>query len=279
MNGYFHSPEHLRALLHRLEADGPGAWRHDREAAEVMQLTLVKYGALARRHHRDPGDAAAAAFEAMRTRAVREADDPWAAVTRAVQLTLVVEEMADGLMCSPGQARRPAAYEFHEPQRLSDRESSIADYHPAFWVEPEQDRVGEREEQPKNEEPPTSAFHALDAAVKLFRVLGWPKDTAEAALELVCGRLAESGTRRNAHEYLRREHHARAFLDLDRRSWSTLLRVVLGSPNPELEYTRSGRGLLMRLMIGETLAELMQDDDLVADIESCADRITGAHHA
>ena len=49
---------------------------------------------------------ASAAFEAMRTPATRRADDPWAVVTRAVQVTCIAEERGNGLLCSPHQARR-----------------------------------------------------------------------------------------------------------------------------------------------------------------------------
>lgn len=45
----FESPERLRALLIRLHQTGPGAWRSDREAAELMRYTAARYRPLARK--------------------------------------------------------------------------------------------------------------------------------------------------------------------------------------------------------------------------------------
>ncbi len=72
----FEHPEGLRALLIRLHGQGPWAWQHDPEVAELMRHAADRYAALARRHGLDPWEAAAAAFDAMRTGAVRRADDP-----------------------------------------------------------------------------------------------------------------------------------------------------------------------------------------------------------
>jgi len=78
----FASSTELRNLLHGIEA-GTTSW-HSPEAEELMTYSMTKYGALARKHGLEPADAAVAAFEVMRTRATREAADPWAVVTRAV---------------------------------------------------------------------------------------------------------------------------------------------------------------------------------------------------
>lgn len=273
----YRDPEKLRALLVRLDDDGADSWRHDDEAADLMRFTITKYGALARKHRLEPEDAAAAAFEVMRTRAARLANDPWAVITRAVQVTLIAEERANGLLCSTSQARRSQVSSHHDAQRFSDRETSLEEYHPAFRVAAEQERVGEANPLAAGSaELPTGAYEALDVAVRIFTLLGWPTDTARTALEYVCARLTEAGTRANAHEYLRRDHHARAFLDLDRASWSTLLRVVLGSPNPDLAHSKDGRGILLRILIDETTEELLADDDLVIAISSAAIRISGS---
>lgn len=56
------TPEGLRALLIRLHGAGPGAWHRDREAAELMRYTAVKYRPLARKHGLDPWEIASAAF-------------------------------------------------------------------------------------------------------------------------------------------------------------------------------------------------------------------------
>lgn len=277
-NDFTHS-EDLRSLLVRLDAAGPGAWRDDPAAAELMEFTMRKYGALARKHRLEPEDAAVAAFEVMRTRAVRTAQDPWAVVTRAVQITLGAEERANGMLCSASRARRAGGQGFHDAERFSERETSIYEYHPAFRIPPAQDSVDRSQEQPRDAATPTNAYQALDEAVKVLAALGWPADTARSALEYICARLSDAGTRANAHEVLRRDHHARALLDLDRRAWSTLLRVVLGSPNPDLAHTSAGRGVLLRFLVDERPEDLLADDDLVAAISSTAPRFTGGTHA
>ena len=66
----FENSERLRELLTRLGAEGPDAWRNDPVAAELMRYAADKYAALARKHGLDPWEAAAAAFEAMRTPSV-----------------------------------------------------------------------------------------------------------------------------------------------------------------------------------------------------------------
>src|SRR5699024_1235855 len=76
--GDFTTSEGLRALLHGLYAAGPGAWEHDPTAAKLMTFVAEKYAPLARKHGLDPWEAAGAAFDVMRTKAAREAVDPWA---------------------------------------------------------------------------------------------------------------------------------------------------------------------------------------------------------
>lgn len=100
MTRTFTAPGELRGLLCRLAADGADAWRHDPEAAELMTYAMEKYAALARKHHLEPDDGAYAALTVLRTLAVRTADDPWSVVTRAVQISLIAEERANGLLCS-----------------------------------------------------------------------------------------------------------------------------------------------------------------------------------
>ena len=117
----FENSERLRELLTRLDAEGPDAWRNDPVAAELMRHAADKYAALARKHGLDPWEAATAAFEAMRTPSVRRADDPWAVITRAVQITCIAENRANGLLCSVHQARRPRYSSFHDAERFSDR--------------------------------------------------------------------------------------------------------------------------------------------------------------
>ena len=279
MSSDFRSPEGLRMLLVRLDDSGPDAWRDDAEAETLMCFTMEKYGALARKHGLEPEDAAVAAYEVMRTRAARTACDPWAVVTRAVQVTLIAEERANGLLCSTGRARRLANTGEHDAERFSERETPLYEYHRAFRVEPEQNRIDLAHETADGDEGPTSAYQAVDIAVELFVALGWPLDTARTALDYVSARLIEAGSRTNAHEVLRRDRHARALLDLDRRGWTAMLRVVLGSPNKDLAHTTAGRGLLLRLLIDEKPDELLTDDELVAALHASAPRTAGRARA
>jgi hypothetical protein len=267
----FEDPEGLRALLDRLHAAGRGSWRADPEAAALMRHAAEKYAALARKHGLDPWEAAAAAFDAMRTSSVRRAEDPWAIVTRAVQVTCIAEERANGLLCSVHQARRPRYSVFHDAERFSDRENLLTDYHPAFRVDPAEH---DDEEPAPGPEPSSTVDSAIEDTIALLALLGWEPGVARAGVEYVASRLAESSSRASALETLRRDRHARALLDLPGASWTTLLRALLGAPDPALAHTVAGRGVLLRLLIGEPLRALLLDDELVLAVSLAAPRRT-----
>lgn len=255
----FENSERLRELLTRLDAEGPTAWRTDPDAAALMRHAADKYAALARKHGLDPWEAAGAAFEAMRTASVRRADDPWAVITRAVQITCIAENRANGLLCSVHQARRPRYSSFHDAERFSDRENPLTDYHPAFRADPfatDEDDVDE-------EAGSTGVDSAVEDTIAFLCLIGWEPELARAAVECICARLAESASRAGAYESLRRDRHARALLDIPAPSWYRLLRIVLGSPDAHLTGTNAGRGVLLRLLTGESLRFLLTDADLV----------------
>ena len=86
--------EGLRAVLERISGSEGSAWRSDPEVAELMTYAARRYAALARKHGLDPWEAAGSAFDAMRAASTRRAEDPWAIVTRAVQVTCIAEERA-----------------------------------------------------------------------------------------------------------------------------------------------------------------------------------------
>lgn len=266
----YRSSEGLRALLHRLHSAGRGAWEQDPVAGELMAFAAEKYAALAHKHRLDPWEAASAAFDVMRTKAARTAEDPWAVVTHAVRITCIAEERGQGLLCSTHQARRPRYSVFHDPERLSDRENPLDDYHPAFQVTDPHDGDGHDSEVERDGAEPTSATAAVEDAITLLVLLGWPAGTARAAVEHVCGTLTRVGNRHTAYETLRRDKHARALLDMPGRTWAVLLRALLGSPAAELATTGAGRGILLRLLIGETLPVLLRDDDLVLTLSLAA---------
>jgi hypothetical protein len=46
----------------------------------------------------------------------------------------------------------------------------------------------------------------------------------------------------------------------------SMLRALLGNCDPLHAHTAAGRGILLRLLIGEPLRALLRDDDLASDI-------------
>ena len=44
------------------------------------------------------------------------------------------------------------------------------------------------------------------------------------------------------------------------------MKALLGNPHPAYAATTAGRGVLLRLLIGESLPVLLRDDDLVLTI-------------
>ena len=247
----FADPEGLRTLLVRLHDAGPGAWRHDREAAALMGFAADRYAGLARKYGHEAADAAVAAFEAMQNASTRTAEDPWAVVTVAVRITLIAEHRAHGLLTSPDRARRAHYSVFHDAERFSDRLVSLADYHPSLHASSDHvhhDNAGD-------------GVWVVEHTTRLLMLLGWPPATTWTSVEYVCARLADIGDRHTAYENLRRDKALRAQLDLPHETWIGLLRITLGHP------TATGtlrHGVLARLLVGDTLPDLLADDDLVA---------------
>lgn len=247
----FEDSEGLRALLQRLHTAGAGAWRHDPEAAALMRFTTRRYARLAVKYEQTPEDAAVAAFEAMLNESTRTAADPWAVVTWAVRITLIAEHRANGLLTSSARARRPEYSVFHDAERFSDRDIELTDFHPAFHV-PAPDH---------HSATPTRTGQATGEAAELLRLLGWDATTVTTALDYICKRLPSFGDRASAYDSLRRDKTARVLLDLPHDAWIGLLRVVLGHPTATSAPAR--RGVLARLLIGETLTDLLTDRRLV----------------
>lgn len=255
----FRNSEKLRDMLYRLHHAGDHAWEHDPVAAKLMEFTRDKYAPLARRHDLDPWEAVTAAFHVMRAKSTREAADPWGVITHAVRITCIYEERAQGLLCSVHQARRAHVSKFHDPDRFSVRAHPIVDDHPILAAIEE--RYSNTEAEPDSTSTPVLA--AVERAVQLLLLLGWPTEVARSGVEQICDALVHSGSRHGAHEYLRRDKQVRALLDIPGPSWGVLLWVMLGKPEPMYAATNLGRGVLMRLLIGETVSLLLRDDDLV----------------
>mgnify|MGYP001443396731 CR=1 FL=1 len=269
----FATAEGLRLLLLDLAYAGRRAWQTSPEAAELMTYTMEKYAGLAHKYGMEPTDAAAAAFEVMRMRSTRVADDPWAVVTHAVELTLIYESRAEGLLCSTGQARKTAGLDYHDAERFSDRDpegAALADYHPAFhFFAKAADPYAPPPEDPPDGEP-TNAFFALDNVVNLFVDLGWPPSSARLAMEYIAARLSRCGKPEIAFKSLRRECDGPGFLDIGEEAWLDVLRAVLGDPRPDFEGTTRSQGLLKRAALGFPITELFDDRGVVEMVETAA---------
>ncbi len=245
----FASAAGLRALLERLHAAGPGAWREDPEASALLAYTIERYAPLARSWHRDPGEAGSAAFLALRNDGVRRAADPWAVLTRAVQISLSAESHAERHLTSTERARREQHEQREMPLRTGEHVETLT-----------AGTVGAVEEGPAVEP-------VIAETVLLFRLLGWPEAVAGAVVEYVAARLADAGSITAAYEMLRRDSAIRAQLDIERASWTGLLGVLLGGrPAPGRPRRR---GVLARLLLGESVRDLLEDDQLVRALLAC----------
>nr|WP_206694011.1 exopolyphosphatase [Microbacterium lacticum] len=251
----------MRALLIRLHGAGPGAWHRDREAAELMRYTAVKYRPLARKHGLDPWEIASAAFEVMLAPSTPKADDPWAVVTRAVQITCGVEVRAAGMLVSTGKVRHTSRIAgFHDAIRFAEREH-LADYHPAFAVNPATD-----DDEGSDDGDRVRVAAALSETVELFASTGWDAVLVADCVEHLAYRLADLTSRANAVEVLRRDHTVSVLLGVPAKSWAALLRIVLGHPDRKHAGTPTGDGVLLRLLSGEAVDSLRCDAALLAAI-------------
>lgn len=256
----FESPEGLRALLTRLHDAGPGAWQGDREAAELMRYTAIRYRQLARKHGLDAWEVASAAFEVMLAPSTRNAGNPWAVVTHAVQITCHAETRAAGMLTSASKVRHTSRIVgFHDAVRFAERER-LADYHPAFTHHDDADT--------DESEYEARVAALLSATVALFESAGWDAAPVAEFVEHVAYRLADLPSRARAVEVLRRDRATPVLLSLPPRSWSALLRIVLGHPDRKHAGTLVGDGLLLRLLRGETLDALRDDETLMDTIHA-----------
>lgn len=248
--GYeFETPEGLRALLIRLHESGPGSWCSDREVTALMRYAAFKYRRLARKYGLDAWEVASAAFETMLARSTRAARNPWAVVTRSVQITCRAEVRAAGLMVATHRVRHTDRVAgFHDAIRFAEREH-LTDYHPAFAVTDAPGNIGP-------ERRDLRVVAALATIVRLFVSEGWDPAVTADCVEHVAYRLADLSSRATAMEVLRRDRVVPMLLGVPQRSWTALLRIMLGSPAPKYSDTPLGDGILLRLLSGETADSL-----------------------
>lgn len=251
----FETPEGLRTLLIRLNEAGPGSWRGDHEAAELMRYAAIRYRRLARKYGMDAWEVASAAFEVMLARSTRAARNPWAVVTRAVKITCGTEKRAAGLLTATSRARRTDRIAgFHDAIRFAEREN-LTDYHPAFAVDPNMDDAAQGVADER-------VAVALSATVELFVSAGWDVALVTDCVEHVSYRLGDLASRATVLEALRRDRVVPRLLGVPPRSWTALLRVVLGNPDTKHRGTPIGDGVLLRLLNGEPL-KCLRDDEVL----------------
>jgi hypothetical protein len=231
-----------------------------------MRHVAAKYLPLARKHGLDVWEVASAAFEAMLNPSARRADDPWAVVTRAVQVTCGAEARATGFLVSTAKARRASSFAgFHDTIRFAEREH-LTDWHPALQAHP---GTGQGTDNQEGDGAGQVAAAVSDTA-GLFASLGWEAALAGDAVAYVASRLGDLSSRSRALEVLRRDRDVPARLGLPPRSWTALLRIVLGRPDPKHTGTPTGLGVLARLLGGEPLNALRADPALAAAICAAA---------
>jgi hypothetical protein len=252
--------EGLRRLVVHLHVNN--AWREDPDVEALVRHCITKYGALARRYRQTPQDAAAAAFEALRARGLIEAVDPWAVVTRAVQLALQAEDRADGLLCSPASARKLMHTPDHDVVRFGERDDQA-------WVDLACDAAlddtadAEATKLRAEDVDPGEVPARVERLAELLVALGWPQPVALLAVEYVCRRVILAGSVGRAFEYLRRDPMPLGLLDLDKSAWTRVCTVLLGSPDRDRRFTAIGRGVLPRILLGEQPEEILTDFHIV----------------
>lgn len=254
----FTTPEGLRALLHRLHSNGPQAWRRDPAASELLAHTIQRYRRLAHKWHRDPADAAYAAFEVMRSPKILTATDPWGVVTRAVQRQIVSETMGDRLLISAARARKGGTF-VDAPTRAGDRD----------WLydqTPGMEAFGDEDEHHGGDI--VRLREVITEIIDLLIGLGWPDPATDNAVDYVLSRTGDAGSLANAREILRKETDMPARFGLPQHCWPSLLRVLLGGKNRPGRPTH--KGVLVRLLDYETIDTLMEDHELILEIAVAA---------
>jgi len=253
----FASSAGLRVLLDRLHDNGPDAWRDDPDASALLAYAIDRYAPLARTWHRDPGEAATAAFLAMRHDGVRRAADPWAVVTRAVQVSLSAENHADRHLTSVEKARRSQHADSDAPLRAGDYTDTLT----TQTIDPDASPGAARGTQAADQD---DTEPVIADATTLLRLLGWPEPVAATVVEYVAARLADAGSIPAAYETLRRDTAILVQLDLDRTAWTALVGVLLGGRPQPGRPTR--QGVLARLLLGDTIRDLLDDTALVRNV-------------
>jgi hypothetical protein len=248
----FTTAEGLRQVIADLDAHN--AWATSPVAAELMIYATAKYAPVAKAWHRDPADAAYEAFIAMRMPTTLRAKDPWAVVTRAVALSIAAATQADRDMTSQDKARRPSKRPLEEPVRAGHYEEFFYDVHPHVA--------------PLGGSSSDGVDRVIRAACVFLVLTGWPARPVEQAVEYIAHRITGLSSRQSAIEIVSADLHIAIRLGYRPDTWAELVRLVVGAGTPRREPARYG--LLARVLLGDDVAELLRDEDLVARSRSIA---------
>ncbi|WP_054685171.1 hypothetical protein [Microbacterium sp. No. 7] len=238
----FGSAEAVRRVLETIHAAGPGAWRTLPVATDLLTYAQSRFASLARSWHRPAEDAAYAAFLTMREPGILNAESPWAVVRKAVARHLMAETQGERHLQSPDHARRLKNHPDAMPVRAGDDQTLME-----VAVE-DQAAV------------PRGIDRIVQCAAAYLAVAGWPAADAAGVAEYVCQRISDLGSQESAVDVLRRDHAFRQFLQLSKPEWAALVRLLVGSKPTTASPARPG--LLVRVLSGESLAELLADERL-----------------
>jgi hypothetical protein len=264
----FDDSERLRSMLFRLHRADRQTWAQDTELEEFLGYITRRFALFAIQHGADPADAASAAFEAIRNPSARLAFDPWGLIVRGITTTIRAAQFADEALCSVETARRGNLAGMRA-ERFSEQETEIWTYHPAFAItDHHDDDDADTIAEPEDLGP--SIREQIAQITWLFTLGGWAFAQTSAAVEIVLNRLSAAGSRTSAYESLRRDKRTRAILNLPHDSWIGLLRLVLGNPDPARIHTKEGRGILLRMALGQPVEALAADSWLAERITASA---------
>lgn len=238
----FASADAVREALETIHAAGPVGWRTLPIATELLSYAQARFASLARSWHRPPEDATYAAFLAMREPGILNADSPWAVVRKAVARSLMAETQGERHLQSPERARRLKNHPETVPVRAGEDETLME------GTESDDGEVGNRID------------GIVQCAAAYLAVAGWPAVGAVGAAEYVCQRISDLGSQESAVDVLRRDHAFRQFLQLSKPEWAAMVRLLVGAKATAASPARPG--LLVRVLSGETLAELLGDERL-----------------
>lgn len=246
----FTGPEGLRTLLAWLHEAGSQGWSSP-VATRLLRFAQDRYAPLARSWNRPVEDAAAAAFEVMIAGSTLRARDPWAVVTRPVELSLAADAHADRMLISAEHARRPDRRPARVPARTGEHTEALTALAQPAPAAPHEDRV-------------------VATCAVVLAVAGWPVDLAVDVIWWLADRIADLGSQESALDTLRRDNLMPRRFGLTSEQWAALLHALVGVPgSPRL-------GLIVRVLVGEPLVQLLADEELLRAAEAASPAARGA---